>query len=108
MNECVLTSHILVAVYNYRIIISCRWALGKWNPITSCSTNSLFLDQQALHALAGLLYMQAYYPIIPYSGKFSLGANFRDFRGRTCFRENKNREKISNDDVITCIRRVPM
>ena len=38
---------------------------------------------------------------IPYSGKFSLGANFRDFRGRTCFRENKNREKMKNDDVIT-------
>ena len=32
--------------------------------------------------------------MIPYSGKFSLGANFRDFRGQTCFRENKNRKKI--------------
>ena len=30
---------------------------------------------------------------LPYSGKFSLGANFRDFRGQTCFRENKNRKK---------------
>ena len=30
---------------------------------------------------------------IPYSGKFSLGANFRNFRGQTCFRENKNRKK---------------
>ena len=45
---------------------------------------------------------------VPYSGKFSLGANFRDFRGRTCFRENKNPQKMKNDDVITCIRRVPM
>ena len=26
---------------------------------------------------------------LPYSGKFSLGTNFRDFRGQTCFRENK-------------------
>ena len=31
---------------------------------------------------------------LPYSGKFSLGANFRDFRGQTCFRENKNRKKM--------------
>ena len=29
---------------------------------------------------------------IPYSGKFSLGANFRNFRGQTCFRKNKNRK----------------
>ena len=32
--------------------------------------------------------------VIPYSGKFSLGANFRDFRWQTCFRENKNRKKM--------------
>ena len=39
---------------------------------------------------------------VPYSGKFSLGANFRDFRGLTWFRENKNREKLKMeiDDVI--------
>ena len=48
------------------------------------------------------------YSRIPYSGKFSLGANFRDFRGQTCFRKNKNREKMEIDDVITCVRRVPM
>ena len=30
---------------------------------------------------------------VPYRGKFSLGANFRDFRGQTYFRENKNRKK---------------
>ena len=34
---------------------------------------------------------------LPYSGKFSLGANFRDFRRQTCFRENKNRKKIHQD-----------
>ena len=28
----------------------------------------------------------------PYSGKFSLGANFRNFRGQTCFHKNKNRK----------------
>ena len=33
--------------------------------------------------------------ILPYSGKFSLGANFRDFRGQTCFHENKNCEKMN-------------
>ena len=38
---------------------------------------------------------------IPYSGKFSLGANFRDFRGQTCFRENKNCEK---NESMTSLR----
>ena len=43
---------------------------------------------------------------IPYSGKFSLGASFRDFRGLIGDRENKNREKMNPgkpenlDDVI--------
>ena len=32
---------------------------------------------------------------IPYSGKFSLGANFRDFRRLIGNRENKNREKLT-------------
>ena len=38
-----------------------------------------------------------------YSGKFLLGANFHDFRGQTCFRENINCEKMNQeriDDVI--------
>ena len=38
--------------------------------------------------------------ILPYSGQFSLGANFR---GQTCFRENINRDKMNQggiDDVI--------
>lgn len=26
---------------------------------------------------------------VPYSGKFLLGTNFRDFREQTCFREDK-------------------
>ena len=46
---------------------------------------------------------------VPYSGKFSLGANFRDFRRQTCFREYKNHKKkctkMEIDDVITCVRR---
>ena len=29
---------------------------------------------------------------IPYSGKFAQGANLRNYRGTTCFRENENRE----------------
>ena len=42
-------------------------------------------------------------------GKFSLGANFRDFRRETCFRENKKKRKkkctkVEADDVITCVR----
>ena len=32
---------------------------------------------------------------VPYSGKFSLGANFRDFCEQTCFRKNQNCEKNS-------------
>ena len=47
--------------------------------------------------------------LVPYSGKFSLGANFRDFRRQTCFHENKNGKKkftkMKVDDVITCVRR---
>ena len=31
--------------------------------------------------------------MVPYSGKFSLGTNFCDFRGQTCFRKNKKRKK---------------
>ena len=31
--------------------------------------------------------------IVPYSGKFSLGANFCDFCGQTCFREIKTAKK---------------
>ena len=44
---------------------------------------------------------------IPYSGKFLLEANFRDFCRQTCFRENKNRKKYTKmeiDEVITCVR----
>ena len=32
---------------------------------------------------------------ILYRGKFSLGANFRDFHRQTCFCENINSEKIN-------------
>ena len=35
--------------------------------------------------------------VIPFSEKFSLGANFRDFRGQTCYHENENREGINQD-----------
>ena len=42
---------------------------------------------------------------LPYSGIFSLGANFRDFRGQTSFRENKNHEKSIKIDVIMCVCR---
>ena len=44
----------------------------------------------------------AFRTLDPYSGKFSLGTNFRDFRGRACFRENKNckKKKMEIDDVI--------
>ena len=49
---------------------------------------------------------------VPYSGKFSLGANFRDFRGQTCFCENKNRKKkctkMEIDDVVHRYELVPM
>ena len=37
---------------------------------------------------------------MPYSGKFSLGANFYDFRGQTCIRKNVNCEEMGIDDVI--------
>ena len=33
--------------------------------------------------------------IIPYSGKFSMGANFRDFRWPSRFRENLNHENFN-------------
>ena len=36
---------------------------------------------------------------IPYSGKFSLGANFHDFCGQTSFRENINRKKMNQDGI---------
>ena len=42
--------------------------------------------------------------LLPYSGKFSLGANFRDFRGQTCFRENKNRKKCTKMEIVTSLR----
>ena len=35
------------------------------------------------------------YSELPYIGKFSLGANVRNFRGQTCFYENKNRKKMN-------------
>ena len=42
-----------------------------------------------------------------YSGKFSPGANLRDFRGQTCFRENMNLEEIKIDDVISAYIEYP-
>ena len=41
---------------------------------------------------------------IPYSGKFLLGANFRDFRGQTRFRENINRKKMNQDGLMASLR----
>ena len=41
---------------------------------------------------------------IPYSRKFSLGTNFRDFHRQTCFRENINRKKINQDGLMTSLR----
>ena len=48
---------------------------------------------------------------LPYSKKqlFSLGENFRDFRGQTCFCINKNQVKLTKteiDDVIMCLHRL--
>ena len=51
------------------------------------------------------------YSELPYSGKFSLGANFCNFRGQTCFHKNKSCErwtKMEIDDITTCVHRVPM
>ena len=39
----------------------------------------------------------------PYSRKFSLGANFRDFCRQTCFRENINRKKMNQDGLMTSL-----
>ena len=42
---------------------------------------------------------------IPYSGKFSLGANFRVFRGSVGRRENKNRELLNRQRKYTILWR---
>ena len=46
-------------------------------------------------AFVHLSYNPTDYQQLLYSRKFSLGANFRDFRGQTYFRENKNRKKMN-------------